>query len=188
MPSVTSRPKRDSRLYVARPPAVTLTWAASLSQAKCPGLSGSRSEPSGVALSWFSQSSSRALGPRLLGGQRSGRTDLFSITDGRCSIKTAAIRGVNLRATATLATLGRALPRMGAANRAVKFPQLPVLADGRPRGLEELTAQAALPAVGDRAPLRAVSPWNARWGPRPESPANGRSWRRSRQSPLRARR
>src|SRR3990170_2543051 len=63
-------PKRDSLLYVARHGAVTLTCDAP-SQALRPGISVSRTEPSGVFFSWYWQPSSRSLGHSLLLGQRS---------------------------------------------------------------------------------------------------------------------
>src|SRR5678815_3998613 len=68
--------KRDSLLYVARRLAVTLTCDAP-SEALRPGISVSRTEPSGGFFSWYCVSSSRSLGHSLLLGQRS-RLNFFS--------------------------------------------------------------------------------------------------------------
>ena len=108
----SSRPKRDWLLCVARLKAVTLSWDAPLSQAHCPGLSVSETEPSGVVLSRFCTSSSRSLGRCLLLGQRS-RMNLFSHHIRSLLHQDRSDSRGELRATATMATLGRPVARMG---------------------------------------------------------------------------
>ncbi len=59
----------------------------------------------------------------------------------------------------------RPIARVALIHRAVEFPQLGVLADGRPSGLDQFTAQPTIAAAGDvnRAPLDLR--WNARSEP-----------------------
>jgi hypothetical protein len=53
--------------------------------------------------------------------------------------------------------LGGYVSRMPAGDRAKEFPQLSVLADGRPGSLDELTSQPWVTAVGDRSPIGSLS-------------------------------
>ena len=154
--SFTSRPKRDLLLSVARHRAVTLPWEAPLSQAQRPGRSVSRIEPSGVFLSRFCRSSSRALGPSLLLGQRS-RMNLLSHhirsvfhQDHRDSPPAFSRHRHNGHP-------GSQVARRGLANRAEKLPEFTVLTDRRPGSLDELTSQPSLCGVGDRSPLGSLS-------------------------------
>ena len=75
------------------------------------------------------------------------------------------------------------MARMSPAHRAVKFPQLAVLSNGRPRGLDEFPSQPAIARVGDRASI-GCAPVDRSVG---TSPRNAASWRTlfiSRQSPI----
>ena len=51
----------------------------------------------------------------------------------------------------------RSVPWVSLVNRAVKLSKLSILADGRPSTLNELAAQPAVSAVGDRSPRRPIS-------------------------------
>ncbi len=49
------------------------------------------------------------------------------------------------------------MARMGPANRAEKFPELPVLADRRPGGLDELASKPPISSMGDRPSIGSLS-------------------------------
>ena len=150
------RPKRDSLLYVARPTAVTQTWDTSLCWAQCPGISVSRIEPSGVvSRSRFSTSSSRSLGHRLLLGQRS-RINLFSHDIGSLLHQDHSNSRTELTGHCDNGDSRSQVPCMGAANRTIKISELAVLADRRPRRLDELTAQPSISGVSDRPPTGSI--------------------------------
>src|SRR5713226_3301835 len=154
--SVTFRPKRDSLLYMARHTAVALTWDAPLSQAPGPGRSVSRIEPAGGFLSRFSQSSSRSLGHGLLLGQRS-RMNLCSSLIGSLLPQDHRNPPTEFARHRHNGDPGSEKAWMSPADRAEEFPQLVVLADGRPGRLEEFAPQPSIAGVGDGAPLRSVS-------------------------------
>ena len=126
------------------------------SKAQSPGLSVSSTEPSGVfGLRVLSvvESFPRAC---LLLGQRS-----------RMNFDSHLIRSSlfqdhgNARGQLTChrhnGHPGGSVPRMRAANRAEKLPQLAVLTDRRPGSLDELTSKPTISSVGDRSPIGSLS-------------------------------
>src|SRR5262245_44669130 len=151
----TSRPKRDLLLCVARHTAVTLTRNAPLFKAQGPGISVSRVEPSGVFFSRFCLSSSRSLGRCLLLGQRS-----------RMNLSSHLIRSLfhhhhrnpyrDLTRARYNGDSGSDLARVFAANRAEKLPELTVLSDRRPGGLDEFASQPFISSTGDRPPINSL--------------------------------
>ena len=148
-------PKRDSLLYVARHLAVTLTCDAP-SKALRPGISVSRVEPSGDLFSWYCQSSSRSLGHSLLLGQRS-RLNFFSPLVR--SLFHQHHRGPH---TQFMGHRHNGHPRtemtrMFFCYSAKELQQLAILADRRPRGLNEFTAQSGISLVSDRAASDSLS-------------------------------
>src|SRR6266576_3081545 len=148
-------PKRDSLLYVARHGAVTLTCDAP-SKALRPGISVSRVEPSGDLFSWDSPSSSRSLGHSLLLGQRS-RLNFFSHL-----VRSLFHQHYRRPHTQFMGhrhnghSRGRRA-RVSFANRTKEFPQLAVLADRRPRSLNEFAAQSWISTVSNRAASGSLS-------------------------------
>jgi hypothetical protein len=142
-------PKRDSLLYVARRQAVALTCDAP-SQALRPGISVSRVEPSGGLFSWYCPSSSRSLGHRLLLGQRS-RLNFFSHLVR--SLFHQHHRGPHTQFMGHRhnGNSRTEKARMFFFYGAKKFSQLAILADRRPRGLNEFAAQSGISAVRNRA-------------------------------------
>ncbi len=157
MTLLLSRPKRDLLLYVARHTAVTLTRNAPLSKAQSPGLSVSANEPSGVfVFSWFCQSSSRSLGRCLLLGQRS-RLNFFSDYIRSLLHQDHRDPHTEFSCHRNNRDSGSYIARMGPANRAKKLSELSVLSDRRPGGLDQLTSQPSVPAVGDRPAFGSIS-------------------------------
>src|SRR5262245_17975682 len=152
----TSRPKRDCLLFVARHRAVTLTRNAPLFRAQSPGISVSSVEPSGVFRSRFWHSSSRSLGRCLLLGQRS-RMNFLSDLIGSLLHQNHSYPYTELTGYGDNGDSGSNLTRVFAANRAVKFPQLPVLADRRPGGLDEFASQPPIARASDRSPIRSLT-------------------------------
>src|SRR6266540_2092166 len=148
-------PKRDSLLYVARHGAVTLTCDAP-SKALRPGISVSRVEPSGDLFSWYSPSSSRSLGHSLLLGQRS-RLNFFSHLVR--SLFHQHHRGPNTK------FMGHGhngnprteMTRMFSRHGAKELSQLTVLADRRPRRLNEFTSQSWISTVSNRSSFGPLS-------------------------------
>src|SRR6266480_6329280 len=142
-------PKRDSLLYVARQQAVALTCDAPF-QALRPGISVSRVEPSGGLFSWYCPSSSRSLGHSLLLGQRS-RWNFFSHLVR--SLFHQHHRGPHTQFMGHRhnGNPRTEMTRMFFRHGAKKFPQLAILADRRPRGLNEFAAQSWISAVSNRA-------------------------------------
>ena len=165
--------------------SVTLTWDAPLSRAQSPGLSVSNIEPLGVCLSRFWLSSSRSLGRCLLLGQRS-RFNLFSNFVGSLLHQYHRNPDTEFSRHCNNGDSGSYIARMGAANRAKEFPQLAVLADGRPGTLDELTSQPWVP-VWVIDPRSVLSPVEFSVGTKPRKPASWRMLLSSRQSPMRAR-
>ena len=167
--------------------AVTLTCNAPSLRHKAPGSLSQGVEPSGVFSPGSAQSSSRSLGRCLLLGQRS-RMNFFSHARRVvCFINTAEIRTHSLRATATMATLGPMLPRMFLWQTERKNSRkLPILADRRPRRLNEFTSKPAVSRAGDRSSIDPISRWSSRSAPNPESSELSKLLI-SRQSPIRAR-
>src|SRR5262249_44084057 len=151
----TSRPKRDLLLCVARHTAVTLTRNAPLFRAQGPGISVSRVEPSGVFFSRFCQSSSRSLGRCLLLGQRS-RMNLFSYLIGSLFHQHHRNPYRELTRDRYNGDSGSDLARVFAANRAEKLPELTVLSDRRPGGLDEFASQPFISSTGDRPPINSL--------------------------------
>src|SRR6266850_5356805 len=152
----TSRPKRDCLLFVARHTAVALTRNAPLSKAPRPRDLFLRDEPSGVFLSRFWLSSSRSLGHCLLLGQRS-RMNFFSdlirsLFHQHHSNPYTQLTGYRYNGDSR-----SNLARVFAANRAEKFPKLPVLSDRRPRGLDDFASQPLISSAGDRSPIRSLT-------------------------------
>ena len=146
-------PKRDSLLYVARHLAVTLTWDAPLSTALRPGLSVSKAESSGSRrFPGFCPSSSRSLGHSLLLGQRS-RLNFFSDL-----VRSLLHQHHRRPHTEFVSHRDNGDPRsamtgMFFRHGAKEFSQLAVLANRRPRSLNEFTSQSAIAGVGNRAAL-----------------------------------
>src|SRR5438309_4358554 len=134
------RPKRDCLLCVARPFAVTLTWNAPLSKAQGPGLSVSSTEPSGVFLSRFWLSSSRSLGRCLLLGQRN-RLNFLSYLIGSLFHQDYRDAHTEFSRHRYNGHPRSQMARMGPAHRAEEIPEFPILADRRPRGLDELASK-----------------------------------------------
>src|SRR5262244_1067021 len=154
--SFSSRLKRDLLLCVARRTAVTLTWDAPLSKAQCPGLSVSRIEPFGGFLSQFCLSSRRSLGHSLLLGQRS-RLHFFSYHIRSLFHQDYGNPPTEFARHRDNGDPGSDVARMGFSHRAEKLSQLTVLADGRPRSLDQFTAQPPVSRVSDRSPLGSLS-------------------------------
>lgn len=178
------RPKRDWLLCVARHTAVTLTWNAPLSQAQGPGISVSSIEPSGGWLPRFCLSSSRSLGRCLLLGHRTRmnagsdhvRTLLHQDRgDPRAQFTRHRHNGDPRSPRA----------RMGPAHRAVKVPQLAVLPNGRPRGLDQFPLNRRSP-VWVIEPRSVFSPVDRSLGTTPRNPPSWRTFSSTRQSPIRA--
>ncbi len=149
-------PKRDCLLYVARHWAVTLTCDAPFLKALRPGLSVSKVEPSGVCFSWYWLSSSRSLGHSLLLGQRSRLNFLSDLVR---SLFHQHHRGshtefVSHRYNGHFS--GRRT-RVSFANRTKEFSQLAVLADRRPRRLNEFSSQSGISTVSNRAAIGSLS-------------------------------
>ena len=167
--SCVLRPKRDLLLSVARRPAVTLTWNAP-SKAQGPGISVSRNEPSGVFVSRFCVSSSRFLGRCLLLGQRS-RMNFLSHHIGPLFHQHRSNPSAELARHRHDGDPRTHMPRVPAANRAVKIPQLAILANRRPGGLDELTPQPAVP-VRVIEPRSVFSPVEFSVGTTPKNPAS----------------
>src|SRR5215216_133015 len=145
-------PKRDCLLYVARHKAVTLTWNAPLSKALRPGISFSKIEPSGVFFSWYWLSSSRSLGHSLLLGQRS-RLNFFSDL-----VRSLFHQHHRRPHTKFVSHRDNSDPRseltgVSFCHGAKEFSQLAVLADRRPRSLNEFTSQSSITGVSNRAAL-----------------------------------
>src|SRR3990170_1930027 len=112
----------DLLLCVARLKAVTLYWDAPLSKAKCPGISVSRTESSGVvSLPRFCLSSSRSLGHGLLLGQRS-RMNLSSHYIRPLLHQDHGNPRTQLSRHRHYGDPRSQMARMSPANRAVKFP------------------------------------------------------------------
>src|SRR5882672_5175660 len=148
-------PKRDSLLYVARHGAVTLTCNAP-SKALRPGISVSRVEPSGDLFSWYSPSSSRSLGHSLLLGQRS-RLNFFSHLVR--SLFHQHHRGPHAQFMGHRHD-GHPRPemtRMFFRHGAKELQQLAILADRRPRSLNEFAAQSWISTVSNRAASGSLS-------------------------------
>src|SRR5258705_3092779 len=148
-------PKRDSLLYVARHGAVTLTCDAP-SKALRPGISVSRVEPSGDLFSWYSPSSSRSLGHSLLLGQRSRLNFsphflrfLFHHPHGGPHAQFMGHRHDGHPRTE--------MTRMFFRHGAKELQQLAILADRRPRGLNEFAAQSWISTVSNRAASGSLS-------------------------------
>src|SRR5574341_810068 len=159
------RPKRDLLLCVARHAAVTLIWDAPLSKAQSPGISVSRVEPSGKLrpvrcssrpLPWFSRSSSRSLGHSLLLGQRS-RMNSFSHHIGPLLHQDCSNPPTQLTRDRDNGHPRSYRLRMSSANRAEKFSELAVLADGGPGPLDEFTSKPTVSDVGNRSPIGSLS-------------------------------
>src|SRR5580765_530293 len=144
-------PKRDSLLYVARHLAVTLTCDAP-SQALRRGISVSRVEPSGDLFSWYSPSSSRSLGHSLLLGQRSRLNFLSDVVR---SLFHQHHRGPHTEFVSHRdnGNPSSAMTGMFFGHGAKEFSQLAVLADRRPRSLDQFTSQSSIPGVSNRAAL-----------------------------------
>src|SRR6266566_4294506 len=148
-------PKRDSLLYVARHGAVTLTCNAP-SKALRPGLSVSRVEPSGDLFSWYSSSSRRSLGHSFLLGQRR-RLNFFSHLV--ISLFHQHYRGPHAQ------FMGHRhdghprteMTRMFFRHGAKELQQLAILADRRPRSLNEFAAQSWISTVSNRAASGSLS-------------------------------
>src|SRR6266545_501334 len=143
-------PKRDSLLYVARRLAVTLTCDAPLLKALRPGLSVSRIEPSGGFFSWYCLSSSRSLGHSLLLGQRS-RLNFFSHLVRSLFHQHHRGPHTEFMGHRHNGNSRTEMTRMFFRYGAKKFSQLAILADRRPRGLNEFAAQSWISAVSNRA-------------------------------------
>jgi hypothetical protein len=164
-------PKRDSLLYVARHWAVTLTCDAP-SKALRPGISVSMIEPSGGFLSWYCLSSSRSLGHSLLLGQRS-----------RLNFPSHLVRSLfhqHHRGPHTEFVSHRynrnprtEMTRMFFRHDAKELSQLTVLADRRPRGLNEFTAQSWISTVSNRSAFGSLSGGSLGGYQPPERPAAG---------------
>src|SRR5262245_27390525 len=127
------------------------------SKAQSPGISVSRIEPSGVvSLSRFSTSSSRSLGRCLLLGQRS-RMNFLSHHIGPLFHQHRSNPGAKLARHGDDGDPRTHMPGVSAANRVVKLPQLSVLANRRPRRLDQFTPQPAVSGAGDRSPMGFLS-------------------------------
>src|SRR6266550_283651 len=125
-------------------------------QALSPGLSVSETEPSGENLSWFSPSSSRSLGRSLLLGQRS-RMNYFSHHIGSLLFEDRIDPSGELSGHRHDRFPRRPIARMALIHRAVELPKLRVLADGRPSGLDQFTAQPTIAAAGDVTARHSIS-------------------------------
>src|SRR4030095_1716194 len=136
---------RPSHLLAMRP-----------SKAQSPGISVSRIEPSGVFPSRFSTSSSRSLGQCLLLGQRS-RMNFLSDHIGPLFHQHRSNPCAELARHGDDGHPRTHMPRVSAANRAVKLPKLSVLANRRPGRLDEFTPQPAVSGAGDRAAISFLS-------------------------------
>src|SRR5258708_1750059 len=154
-------PKRDSLLYVARHGAVTLTCDAP-SKALRPGISVSRVEPSGYLLPWYSPSSILSLGHSLLLVQRS-RLNFFS--DLVRSLFHQPHRGPHTQFMGHRhdGNPRTEMTRMFFRYGSKELQQLAILADRRPRSLNEFAAQSWISAVSNRAASGSLSGGALRW-------------------------
>src|SRR5215208_1766067 len=146
-------PKRDSLVCVARPKAVTLTCDAPLLKALRPGISVSKAESSASrGLPEFCLSSSRSLGHSLLLGQRS-RLNFFSDL-----VRSLFHQHHRRPHTEFVSHRDNSDPRseltgVSFCHGPKEFSQLAVLADRRPRSLNEFTSQSSITGVSNRAAL-----------------------------------
>ena len=150
------RPKRDCLLFVARHTAVTLTRNAPLSRAQSPGISVSSVERSGVFFSRFWLSSRRSLGRCLLLGQRS-RMNFFSQLIRSLFHQHHRNPHTQLTRYRHNGDSGSDLARVFARNHAEKFPELPVLTDRRPRGLDEFASQPSISSASNRSAIGSLT-------------------------------
>src|SRR5712691_4076454 len=118
------------------------------SQALCPGLSVSETEPSGDNLSRFSKSSSRSLGHSLLLGQRS-RMNFFSHHIRSFLFEDRIDSSGELSGHRHNGFSRRPVARVTLENRAVTLSKLNVLTDGRPGRLDQLTSQSSISGARD---------------------------------------
>ena len=149
-------PKRDSLLYVARHLTVTLTCDAPLLQALRPGLSVSRIEPSGDFFSWYCLSSSRSLGHSVLLGQRS-RWNFFSCLERSLFHQEHRRPHTEFVSHRDNGDPRTEMTRMFFSHGAKEFSELSVLADRRPRGLNEFASQSWISTVSNRSSLGSLS-------------------------------
>src|SRR5215813_11905161 len=122
---------------------------------KAPGSLSQGSNRSGSFLSRFCLSSSRSLGRCLLLGQRS-RMNLFSHLIGSLFHQHHRNPYRELTRDRYNSDSGSDLARVFAANRAEKLPELTVLSDRRPGGLDEFASQPFISSTGDRPPINSL--------------------------------
>src|SRR5215468_12224463 len=151
---------------------------------KAPGSLSQGSNRSGVFLSRFCLSSSRSLGRCLLLGQRS-RMNLFSHLIGSLFHQHHRNPYRELTRDRYNGDSGSDLARVFATNRAEKLPELTVLSDRRPGGLDEFASQPFISSTGDRPPINSLH-GGMLGGHQAQKPSQLRMLLSSRQSPMRA--